>query len=1731
MDRRWRSWTAPLLPLLFLLGAAVVAEAQTITLASGKDFHEGDTSVAATTCPDINISCAGCYWNTTNGIRLIIPAGVNLTWDTSVTNPTYDKTNISTGNVGAVVSYPSSKVCLVPVTANFSCAAPVSQVVIKNLRFIVGSPLPTNSGSMGANYAGGNSALISDGSALTIFNDPTISSGGGYSVSPPGPVTANMITIREANSSPGIRFGQGLRITIPPSLNMTWNTAITAPTLGGSAAGRVNSVSYPNNRTVQFNLNSNFFSNDTLTIANLQFTNITTDSSGSLFVTTNANAVPLSASNDANATDGSTITILGLPTISSAASQAFTKGDPATTAQNITVTESAGSPKLLIGGSIRIMIPIGFNMTWDPTVTTVSASGTGVAHLGATPSVSYLAANRIAVIPIASSFTSNQAVTLSGLRFTNFSNASAADTLGLDINADGIPDALDTGAIAIGAPTISSGSLQVFQVGDPVTPANTITITDGTPARITVANAIRIKIPAGFNMQFDTSRVSTGTGLSFGGTGLARAARTITYIGTQTAVVNLVSDFAAGQTLTIGGLAFRSFSAPSTPSALQLEVNNLGTNCNVDAFNIAIGGIPSISSLANQAFTMNDPATAAVQITITDASGFPFITAANGLRITIPAAFPMTWNTAIVNGPPLVFGGTGQGHVAAGNPKVSYTPDNKTAIIAIASDFTAGQTLTVSGLQFQNFTARANPANLLLFVDPSGSGVPDDKTIAIGHPRLALSTSQTFGVSDPSTVLSPVTITEDATVARITSANGIRIHLAPTINLSFDTSIQTLGQGLAFTGSGAGHLTAAATVVTYPNNKTALIALQSNFNPSEVLTLSGLKVTNMTANSGPPGLPVGLEVNGLGTVCDTSTQLMSIGSRPQLVSVVTADTNGNGSLDHLILTYNKPLNTTTSSITAALGFSIVSPNYTIGAGSATGSTVTFTLVEKGSPDTGVTPSVVYDPLVGNLQDLTGLTTNSTGPVVAKDGAAPVAMGLAKVDANGNGHLDSVTITFSENLAPGQEDPGDWKLIDADGTTDLLQSLTSLVIAGNTVTFNLADSSGTAGTPTYLYSPNGNLLKLADLVVPTPNLVVQQTNAGAPAVRVNSDLAVGPSKVVLDASRSTDPNGQPLTFSWAWPAGITLFNPNTATPYFLGTHSGTYTFTVTVSNLLVSKAVDVHVTILNVPPAADAGSNQTVSPGQTPVYLVGFASTDANEDPTPLAFQWTQIVPLGVTPVPLTLSNNVFAFFTAPTPSGVAPPDNILTFELSVFDGVNTTKARTLVRVNGASNLAPTADAGPDQVALVGSTVQLDGSLSRDPEGGPLTYQWTSTTPLNPLLGNIVNPTFVPTLPGLYTFQLSVIDNANLASFPSTVRVLVQAPGNQAPVAAAHRILPVGEISVGDEVVLDGTGSEDPEGAALSYSWLQTAGPAVILENPSSIRPTFTPVRAALYTFQLTVRDGVNFSIPASVSLSVKNLPSDPTYSATLSPGTGFQPSGRFNMPGSFTLDYATTFIDPPYPAVALNYYYYLEQTSGPVAIIKNPGPFTSPPYQTQDFGQLNFPPKTSYIVTPSAPGVYTFRLAATSRAQLIRAYSSLTVVVDNPPTVSPTALAAAPLNSVAGQPLILSGAGSSAGATRYFWTQVEGPPVALSNPYAVSPSVTPIAGGQYTFQLTVADTTSTSAPSFVVLNVSPGSSAPASSGGGGSGGCGGLGLEALLILPLTWVVSALRSRLVARRSR
>lgn len=90
----------------------------------------------------------------------------------------------------------------------------------------------------------------------------------------------------------------------------------------------------------------------------------------------------------------------------------------------------------------------------------------------------------------------------------------------------------------------------------------------------------------------------------------------------------------------------------------------------------------------------------------------------------------------------------------------------------------------------------------------------------------------------------------------------------------------------------------------------------------------------------------------------------------------------------------------------------------------------------------------------------------------------------------------------------------------------------------------------------------------------------------------------------------------------------------------------------------------------------------------------------------------------------------------------------------------------------AENVVPVANAVPDQRdKALGTLITLDGSVSSDVNGDPLTYRWSLSSPAGSaaVLANptSVMPTFIVDRAGIYTAQL-IVHDGTLSSAPDSV---------------------------------------------------------------------------------------------------------------------------------------------------------------------------------------------------------------------------------------------------------------------------------------------------------------------------------------------------------------------------
>jgi len=283
------------------------------------------------------------------------------------------------------------------------------------------------------------------------------------------------------------------------------------------------------------------------------------------------------------------------------------------------------------------------------------------------------------------------------------------------------------------------------------------------------------------------------------------------------------------------------------------------------------------------------------------------------------------------------------------------------------------------------------------------------------------------------------------------------------------------------------------------------------------------------------------------------------------------------------------------------------------------------------------------------------------------------------------------------------------------------------------------------------------------------------------------------------------------------------------------------------------------------PTANAGADETAAVG-VPVALDGSAS----ESPTgvPVSYQWTlSEKPAGST-ASLINATSVRPAFT-PDVAG----SYIATLVVQASGVPSEPDAVVITAVTG--NVAPRANAGPDASAAPSRPITLDGSASRDPNNTTVTYSWRIVEQppgSHPTLTNATSakPTFTADVAGRYVLALICSDGTLMSTVDQVV--IIVATGNLPPVANAG---PDQTVTTGQLVTLNGTGSTDPNGDPLTYSWClrgRPEGSTATLSGATTAQPTFTPDVAGSYVLCLTVNDGQAGSASDSVVVEARVAP-------------------------------------------------------------------------------------------------------------------------------------------------------------------------------------------------------------------------------------------------------------------
>lgn len=289
-----------------------------------------------------------------------------------------------------------------------------------------------------------------------------------------------------------------------------------------------------------------------------------------------------------------------------------------------------------------------------------------------------------------------------------------------------------------------------------------------------------------------------------------------------------------------------------------------------------------------------------------------------------------------------------------------------------------------------------------------------------------------------------------------------------------------------------------------------------------------------------------------------------------------------------------------------------------------------------------------------------------------------------------------------------------------------------------------------------------------------------------------------------------------------------------------------------------------------------------------------------------------------------------------------------------------------------------------------------------------------------------------------------------------------------PVANAGPDQSVGE---GEVVMLDGSGSIDPEGDPLQYDWQQITGPLIAISDATSVHPTFVAPNVnsggATLTFRLTVSDGAHDSDPDSVEITVSNVNNPPVADA------GVDQTVQEGSP--VTLHGGDSF-DPNDDALT----YAWAQTAGPAVSLSDSGAV-----------------EPTFAAPPVGSTAMTLVFVLTVSDGTAQSADDVQIVVTN---VNQTPVANAGFDQTVDEATssILDGGASSdpdGDALTYQWIQLSGPALTLSDPASALPGfVAPdidADGGVLVFQLTVSDGSATSAPDSVNVFVRDSGQPPA----------------------------------------
>ena len=395
-----------------------------------------------------------------------------------------------------------------------------------------------------------------------------------------------------------------------------------------------------------------------------------------------------------------------------------------------------------------------------------------------------------------------------------------------------------------------------------------------------------------------------------------------------------------------------------------------------------------------------------------------------------------------------------------------------------------------------------------------------------------------------------------------------------------------------------------------------------------------IDAANEIAGTGPvavtytPGTGADIAGNLLSAVAFAADAVLD-GATPLVDTIETADVDGDGEIDRIVVTLSEDVDSPGSD--PAAGWTVA--DFATATGSTlVGNVITLVITESGTVDTDATPDTDYDSGTGDIEDLAAtpnvLATVASGDITEDDGASPTGLSAATTTET------TIEVTFGEDLDGATVDDGDFAVAGntVSAATESAAGVVTLTVGTDLAPDATPDVTYTPGT---LADPAGNVAAsfgptaAADGLSPSLDSVTWTDVDGSGDVTENDTLVFVFSEALDTTSLATSTVDDDLPISGG------------GSPSY-GSSGVVFLFSVGDTTLTVTVGT----------PTADIDSGDTVDPAGTVTDVAG------NADDTAVA--------PGIVQVTLSLIPNVTSVLKDATVTVDVAISNVLSFDAAVY---------------------------------------------------------------------------------------------------------------------------------------------------------------------------------------------------------------------------------------------------------------------------------------------------------------------------------------------------------------------------------------------------------------------------------------------------------------------------------